>query len=129
MAYFSSEPDDVITLRLRSQLNGDIYFKFRRPTKMQKIFSAYATKMGVTEASLKFYLDGELLDGESTAESLGLDDNDVVDVQSSDSRTSEDKSGHHSNESNVKQSIIAELEENLTSSMNIQPQDATVCML
>jgi len=132
---YGVDPDDVITLRLRSSPPGDeILFKFRRGTKMQKIFNAYASKRGIDEQSLRFVIDGERISPHSTAEMLDLEDNDVVDVFTTTDNSSSSDSGLGREQTSSKQKqfesmksvIINELEENVSSSLSVTPLSNTV---
>lgn len=133
---YGVDPDDVITLRLRAVPSGDeILFKFRRGTKMQKIFSAYSSKRGIPESSLRFLINGERIFPHSTAEMLDLEDNDVVDVFTEISGPSNpDSSSGCSSEQDtqmkqldaMKAVIINELEENVSASIAVSPLSTTV---
>ena len=123
---YGGDPEDVITLRLRNQNGEEILFKFRKATKMQKIFNAYASKRGVSEHSLRFLIDGEWISPQQTAEMLDLEDNDVVDVYSetdprvknlkADSSSSASTSAETDAMSVMKDTILKELEENVSAS-------------
>ena len=133
---YGADPEDVITLRLRASNTGEeILFKFRRGTKMQKIFNAYASKRGIPEHSLRFVIEGERISPHSTAEMLDLDDNDVVDVftdsnqgttSSSDPLVGDGQSAKQAQMEAMKGVIINELEENVSSSLSIQPLSSPV---
>ena len=128
--------EDVITLRLRNEIGDETVFKFRRATRMQKIFSAYASKKGLNESSLSFYIEGEVISPQSTADMLNLEDHDVVDVSNdSESRfgfgsAGKKGSGAEAEKEQImekmKSVIVNELEENLSSSISVQPQNMTV---
>ena len=129
------ELDDVITLRLRSPQSGDdILFKFRRATKMQKIFTAYANKKGVSEHQLRFMVDGERILPHATAESLDLEDHDVVEVfndsnkssLNSDAIAGKDMSEKQKQLESMKSVIINELEENVSASLAVTPLHESV---
>lgn len=125
---------EVITLRLRNEIGDETVFKFRRATRMQKIFSAYAAKKGLDESSLSFYIDGEKISPTCTADTLSLEDHDVVDVSNGaeslfgDARkngTDAEMEKERTMEK-MKCVIVNELEENLSSSLSVQPQNMTV---
>jgi small ubiquitin-related modifier len=46
---------------------------------MQKVFETYAQRKGVQASSLRFLLDGERIEPESTPKMLELDDQDQID--------------------------------------------------
>lgn len=71
-----SEP---ITIRVRDQTGEETYFKIKKTTKMEKVFSTYAQRKGVQVSSLRFLLDGERINPTDTPKQLELDDQDQID--------------------------------------------------
>ncbi|KAL9185563.1 hypothetical protein ACHAXT_003340 [Thalassiosira profunda] len=71
-----SEP---ITIRVKDQNGEETMFKIKRTTRMKKVFSTYAARKGVEATAMRFMLDGENIDPESTPAALDLDDNDQID--------------------------------------------------
>jgi small ubiquitin-related modifier len=47
---------------------------------MSKIFNAYASRKGVDINSLRFLLDGDIVNGEQTPKMLELEDQDQIDA-------------------------------------------------
>eukprot|EP00934_Nitzschia_sp_Nitz4_P003439 Nitzschia sp. Nitz4//scaffold30_size153850//64150//64552//NITZ4_002774-RA/size153850-augustus-gene-0.59-mRNA-1//1//CDS//3329547250//3429//frame0 len=72
----SNEP---ITIRVRDQTGEETFFKIKKTTKMSKVFDTYAQRKGVQSASLRFLLDGERIEPDSTPKMLELDDQDQID--------------------------------------------------
>jgi small ubiquitin-related modifier len=72
--------ENTITLRVREQTGEEMFFKVKKGTKMQKIFSAYADRRGIQVNSLRFMLDGERIQPDSTPKMLELEENDQIDV-------------------------------------------------
>mmetsp|Transcript_1832 Transcript_1832/g.2702 ORF Transcript_1832/g.2702 Transcript_1832/m.2702 type:complete len:186 (-) Transcript_1832:278-835(-) len=70
---------EPITIRVKDQNGEETMFKVKRSTKMAKVFNAYAGKKGIDVASMRFMLDGEAVDFDSTPEALDLEDNDQID--------------------------------------------------
>eukprot|EP00429_Kryptoperidinium_foliaceum_P086549 CAMPEP_0176185880 /NCGR_PEP_ID=MMETSP0121_2-20121125/1582_1 /TAXON_ID=160619 /ORGANISM="Kryptoperidinium foliaceum, Strain CCMP 1326" /LENGTH=89 /DNA_ID=CAMNT_0017524347 /DNA_START=38 /DNA_END=307 /DNA_ORIENTATION=- len=70
---------DQLTIRVRDQTGEETFFKIKRTTKMQKVFETYAQRKGVQSASLRFLLDGERIEPDSTPKMLELDDQDQID--------------------------------------------------
>lgn len=52
----------------------------KKHTKMSKIFNAYASRKGVDASSLRFLLDGENVEPDSTPKMLELEDQDQIDA-------------------------------------------------
>ena len=57
------------------------YFKVKPTTRLQKIFDAYANRMGVAGDSLRFLFKGSRVDGEPTCADIGLEDGDQLEVE------------------------------------------------
>ena len=70
----------AITVRVRDQVGEEMMFKVKKDTKMLKIFEAYSKRRGVSTDSLRFTLDGERIEADSTPKLLELEDNDQIDV-------------------------------------------------
>ncbi len=61
--------------------NGDsLQFKVRMTTPLQKVIDAYCSRMSISEEAVRFLYDGVRVDGEGTAESHGMEDEDILDV-------------------------------------------------
>lgn len=69
-----------ITLKVRDQSGEEMVFRVKRNTVMKKIFDAYAARVGVNAAALKFSFDGERVKDEDTPKMLELNENDQIDV-------------------------------------------------
>jgi small ubiquitin-related modifier len=57
----------------------ETFFKIKKTTKMSKVFETYAQRKGVQSSSLRFLLDGEKINPDSTPKMLELDDQDQID--------------------------------------------------
>jgi small ubiquitin-related modifier len=57
----------------------ETFFKIKKTTKMSKVFDTYATRRGVQPSSLRFMLDGERIDPNTTPKMLEMDDQDQID--------------------------------------------------
>lgn len=73
------EGSEPITIRVRDQTGEETFFKIKKSTKMSKVFDTYAQRKGVQATSLRFMLDGERIDENSTPKMLELDDQDQID--------------------------------------------------
>ena len=51
----------------------------KKTTPMANVFKAYAARKGVFVEEMRFLIDGDRVDGEKTAEMLGLEDRDQID--------------------------------------------------
>ena len=64
------------------ELSGvQVYFKIKRTTRMQKVFSALATRQGVDVTSLRVAFRGARVGGLDTADMVGLRDGDRLDAE------------------------------------------------
>ena len=55
------------------------FFKVKKTTRTEKVFNTYAQRKGVNQNSLRFLLDGERINADSTPKSLDLEDQDQID--------------------------------------------------
>lgn len=69
-----------ITLKVRDSTGDEMVFRVKRGTQMRKIFEAYAQRLGVSAATLKFSIDGERIKDEDTPKMLELQNDDQIDV-------------------------------------------------
>lgn len=74
---YANEP---IIILIRDQANEKTLFRVRRNTMMSTVFNAYASRKGVDAGRLRFLLDGALLNSSGTALTLGIEDNELIDV-------------------------------------------------
>ena len=70
----------TLMLTVKDQTGDEMSFKVKKETKLGKIFKAYADAKGVDMNSLRFNLDGDRLNAESTPKMLELEDGDQIDV-------------------------------------------------
>lgn len=75
-----SGPEAPITLKLRDQAGEEMVFRVKRGTAMKKIFDAYAQRVGVSAATLKFSIDGQRVKEDDTPKMLELENDDQIDV-------------------------------------------------
>jgi len=61
------------------QSGEETFFKIKKSTKMHKVFESFASRKGVQSSSLRFLLDGERIEPDSTPKMLELDDQDQID--------------------------------------------------
>jgi small ubiquitin-related modifier len=72
--------NSVVTVKVRDQFEQFFFFRVKRSTPMMKIFDAFARKVGLPTAMLKFMRDGERISEIETPASLELYDEDQIDV-------------------------------------------------
>lgn len=64
----------IITLGVRDAADNVIFFKTKSTTKMEKIFEAYAARIGKSVQDMNFIFDGNRIVGTYTPEQIGLED-------------------------------------------------------
>jgi len=73
-------PDGTINVKVLSSTGDEIFFKIKRSTKLVKLQGAYAGKVGKDIGSIRFLYDGNRINETDTPDSLGMEDNDTIDV-------------------------------------------------
>ncbi|CAM9204769.1 unnamed protein product [Discosporangium mesarthrocarpum] len=73
------DPKETITIRVRDQTGEETFFKVKKSTRMEKVFSTYAQRKGVSMGALRFLLDGERVAPDTTPKALDLEDQDQID--------------------------------------------------
>jgi hypothetical protein len=59
---------------------NDLQFKIKRSTKMKKIFDAFCEKYGIDVNNISFYLDDMKLNEDDTLNSLGIENEDELEI-------------------------------------------------
>ncbi|RKO92656.1 ubiquitin-related domain-containing protein, partial [Blyttiomyces helicus] len=59
---------------------GEIAFKIKRSTALQRLMDAYINKSGQDRASVRFLYDGNRLEGTETPEELDMEEGDQIQV-------------------------------------------------
>ncbi|KAG9220304.1 hypothetical protein CCMSSC00406_0006369 [Pleurotus cornucopiae] len=84
----SEDANAPINIKVASSAGEEIFFKIKRSTKLSKLQGAYANKVGKDVSSIRaaadtrhrFLYDGERINDDDTPSSLGMEDNDTIDV-------------------------------------------------
>jgi len=69
-----------INIKVLSSTGEEVFFKIKRSTKLSKLQGAYATKVGKDVSSIRFLYDGQRIAEDETPDTLGMEDNDTIDV-------------------------------------------------
>eukprot|EP01139_Manchomonas_bermudensis_P014687 Amastigsp_a508816_455.p2 type:complete len:109 gc:universal Amastigsp_a508816_455:1-327(+) len=75
------QDEEHINVRIADQTKEELHFRIKKSTPMAKLMKAYATNAGVAENSFRFMFEGRRIAKTDTAESLGLEDDDVIDLR------------------------------------------------
>ncbi|KAI6219196.1 Small ubiquitin-related modifier [Aphelenchoides fujianensis] len=71
---------EYIKLKVVGQDANEVHFRVKYGTSMGKLKKSYAERTGVTIGSLRFLFDGRRINDEDTPKSLGMEDDDVIEV-------------------------------------------------
>lgn len=69
----------VINLIVKDQMGAEVHFKVKSHTKLEKVFKAYCEKKSIEQQAVRFVFDGQRVNGDSTPESLGMEDGETID--------------------------------------------------
>eukprot|EP00397_Hematodinium_sp_SG-2012_P066366 GEMP01099199.1.p1 GENE.GEMP01099199.1~~GEMP01099199.1.p1 ORF type:complete len:109 (+),score=18.28 GEMP01099199.1:62-388(+) len=69
-----------IQLKVKDQHGAEVQFKIKRTTALRKLMEAYCQRLGMNSTQVRFMVDGERISADDTAEKLGLEDDDLIDV-------------------------------------------------
>merc|ERR1712113_1366338 len=69
-----------IQLKVKDQQGSEVQFKIKKSTPVRKLMDAYCSRLGLTASQVRFMVDGERISADDTAEKLGLEDEDLIDV-------------------------------------------------
>ncbi|KYQ90886.1 small ubiquitin-like protein [Tieghemostelium lacteum] len=72
--------DEQINIKVINQANQEVYFKIKKTTPLRKLMDSYCSRQGVSQNSIRFLYDGQRLDQNATPASLGMENNDIIDV-------------------------------------------------
>ena len=69
-----------ISLKVVSQDGNEVEFRVKKHTSMAKVMDTYCGRMALSKASVRFLYDGNRVNGIDTAETLEMEDGDIIDV-------------------------------------------------
>eukprot|EP00438_Fugacium_kawagutii_P036420 Skav236205 [mRNA] locus=scaffold98:58207:74420:- [translate_table: standard] len=69
-----------IQLKVKDQQGSEVQFKIKKTTPLRKLMDAYCSRLGLQASQVRFMVDGERIAADDTAEKLGLEDEDLIDV-------------------------------------------------
>ena len=80
-----AEGAEKIKIKVKSstthvQSEDIIHFKVKKTTKLSKLMEAWCQRQGLPFKACRFVFDGDRLKGDETPESLGMEDDDQIDV-------------------------------------------------
>jgi hypothetical protein len=69
-----------ITITVRDLSSITATFRFKRTAKMQRVMESFAKQIERTMSECRFYYEGRRVQGDDTAESLEMEDEDIIEV-------------------------------------------------
>ena len=69
-----------IHLKVKDQQGSEVQFKIKKATPLRTLMDAYCRRLGLQASQVRFMVDGDRLRPGDTAESLELEDEDVIDA-------------------------------------------------
>mmetsp|Transcript_54425 Transcript_54425/g.108037 ORF Transcript_54425/g.108037 Transcript_54425/m.108037 type:complete len:84 (-) Transcript_54425:509-760(-) len=63
---------NTITIRVRDQTGEETFFKVKKSTRMEKVFTTYAQRKGVAVNALRFLIDGERINPSQSPQDVRL---------------------------------------------------------
>merc|ERR1712188_358914 len=69
-----------IQLKVKDQQGSEVQFKIKKTTPLRKLMDAYCSRLGLQASQVRFMVDGERIGPDDTADKLGLEDEDLIDV-------------------------------------------------
>ncbi|KDQ12645.1 hypothetical protein BOTBODRAFT_56675 [Botryobasidium botryosum FD-172 SS1] len=76
----TEDPHAPINVKVVTSAGEEVFFKIKRSTKLTKLQSAYASKVGKDMNTFRFLYDGNRITEDDTPASLEMEDNDAIDV-------------------------------------------------
>merc|ERR1712045_815359 len=69
-----------IQLKVKDQQGSEVQFKIKKSTPLRKLMDAYCSRLGLQASQVRFMVYGERIAPDDSAEKLGLEDEDLIDV-------------------------------------------------
>lgn len=74
------EKNDIIKVKVIGEDRSEIHFRLKMTTKLKKLKDSYSRRQGLSVNSLKFLFEGQKIADNHTAEELGMEEEDVIEV-------------------------------------------------
>eukprot|EP00919_Chromeraceae_sp_WS-2016_P022608 GHVR01053681.1.p1 GENE.GHVR01053681.1~~GHVR01053681.1.p1 ORF type:complete len:101 (+),score=26.98 GHVR01053681.1:69-371(+) len=69
-----------LNLKVKATDGNEVHFRIKRTTKLEKLMTAYCTRLGQNIDAVRFMFDGDHVRKEQSPNDIGLDDGDVLDA-------------------------------------------------
>ncbi|XP_045852237.1 small ubiquitin-related modifier 1-like isoform X1 [Meles meles] len=73
-------PEEYIKLKIIGQDSSEVCFRVKMTIPLKKLKEGYCQRRGVPMHSIRFLFDGKRIDDNHTAEELGMEEDDVIEV-------------------------------------------------
>ncbi|KAK6907685.1 hypothetical protein V866_003489 [Kwoniella sp. B9012] len=71
---------NTLNIKIVSTNGDEVFFKIKKTTKLNKLKSAYADRVGTDVAAIRLLFDGQRILDDQTANDLDLEDGDSIEV-------------------------------------------------
>eukprot|EP00916_Digyalum_oweni_P004695 GHVL01008299.1.p1 GENE.GHVL01008299.1~~GHVL01008299.1.p1 ORF type:complete len:103 (+),score=14.95 GHVL01008299.1:38-346(+) len=81
-------PDDAnkdpnsehMTIKVKNAHGEEVQFRVKKTTQFRRIITAYCSRLGQSENTVRFLFDGERVRADQTAQDLGMENDDCIDA-------------------------------------------------
>ncbi|KAK8865603.1 hypothetical protein IAR55_000747 [Kwoniella newhampshirensis] len=74
------EGDNTLNIKIVSTNGDEVFFKIKKTTKLNKLKTAYADRVGTDVNAIRLLFDGQRILDDQTATDLELEDGDAIEV-------------------------------------------------
>ncbi|KIM81291.1 hypothetical protein PILCRDRAFT_821757 [Piloderma croceum F 1598] len=74
------DSQETVNIKVSGSTGEEVFFKIKRSTKLVKLRSAYATKVGRDVGTIRFLYEGSKITDDDTPASLDMEDDDSIDA-------------------------------------------------
>uniref|UniRef100_A0A8C6MPM8 Small ubiquitin-related modifier n=1 Tax=Mus spicilegus TaxID=10103 RepID=A0A8C6MPM8_MUSSI len=74
------EKKDVIKVKVIGEDRSEIHFRLKMTTRLKKLKDSYSQRLDLSVNSLRFLFEGQKIADDHTAEELGMEEEDVIEV-------------------------------------------------
>ena len=76
----NNNDSNSLNIKICDQEKNIVTFKVKKTTLFSKVINSYLSRTGLDKNSVRFLFDGSRIQDENTPESLGMENEDIVDV-------------------------------------------------
>jgi len=72
--------DNTLNIKIVSTDGNEVFFKIKKTTRLNKLKTAYAERVGADVASIRLLFDGNRIGEDQTAADLDMEEGDAIEV-------------------------------------------------